>query len=105
LEQERNLLGPPQSRSDDPLILPIVHADWGQIRCSTLELVPWEDEFGRRWIPARKRPLISDWSAPGFGWNEAASCDALSSQTVWKRLFASSTHAITTRAVVSQSNV
>lgn len=105
LEQEQVLLALSQSRSDDPLILPIVHADWGEIRCSTIALVPRDDNNRRRWIPARKRPIISDWSTPGFGWSEAASCDASNCQTVWRRLFTSSIQAINADSTVTQSNI
>lgn len=105
LEQHQTLLGAPSSRSEGALTLPIVHADWGQIRCSIVELIPWKEKNGYRWIPARKRPIISDWFCPGYGWKEAAGCNALNLQTGWSRLFASPTRAIDTYPAGSQSNI
>jgi len=105
LEQQQDKLTPPRSESDDPLTLPIVHADWGQVRCSTLQLVPTKAEKGFRWIPARKRPKESDCPIPGFGWGEAAACDASNSQAIWKRRFASPVQARRTSPSTSDSNL
>ncbi len=105
LEQQRDTLRPPQSASDDPLTLPIVHADWGQVRCSTLQLVPTKADTGFRWIPARKRPIVSDWHTPGFGWTEAAGCDAVNSQAIWKQRFASPVLAHHVGSSISESNL
>ncbi|MGB7323261.1 MAG: hypothetical protein WBD31_00210, partial [Rubripirellula sp.] len=105
LEQQRETLRPPESASDDPLTLPIVHADWGQVRCSTLQLVPTKAETGLRWIPARKRPIVSDWHTPGFGWTEAAGCDAGNSQVIWKQRFASPVLDHETGSAVCESNL
>ncbi|MCC9601024.1 hypothetical protein LOC67_10750 [Stieleria sp. JC731] len=105
LEQLRDTLKPPQSDSDDPLTLPIVHADWGQVRCSTLQLVPTKASDGFRWIPARRRPIVSDWHTPGFGWTEAAACDHVNSQTIWKQRFASSMLAHESDSSISESNL
>lgn len=105
LEQQQDKLTPPRSVSDDPLTLPIVHADWGQVRCSTLQLVPTKAEKGFRWIPARKRPKESDCPIPGFGWGEAAACDASNSQAIWKQRFASPVQARRTSPSTSDSNL
>lgn len=88
LDQQHGLLGPPKTAADEPLALPVVHADWGQVRCSTLQLVPKEEEAGLRWIPARRRPIVSDWHTPGFGWSESAACDSHSTQAAWMQRFA-----------------
>ncbi|MBB3205476.1 hypothetical protein FHS27_001276 [Rhodopirellula rubra] len=105
LEQQQDKLTPPRSVSDDPLTLPIVHADWGQVRCSTLQLVPTKAEKGFRWIPARKRPKESDCPIPGFGWGEAAACEASNSQAIWKQRFASPVQARSTNPSTSDSNL
>ncbi len=105
LEDNSSGLRPPQSLSEDPMRLPVVHADWGQIRCSIVQLVPWQDNAGCRWIPARNRPMVSDWVCPGFGWNEAASCSAQGLQIAWNRLFGSSVQLKTMEVANSESNV
>jgi hypothetical protein len=42
-----------RSQSDERLSVLVVHADWGRIRCSTLNLVVRAKEFGCRWIAPR----------------------------------------------------
>lgn len=87
LESHREALPPPQSDSSDRLMLPVVHADWGRIRCSTLYLVPHRDEDGTRWMPARRRPVVSDWDIAGFGWKERTGCHQLNVSAMWQKRF------------------
>ncbi len=105
LEQQQHKLKPPQSASDDPLTLPIIHADWGQVRCSTLQLIPKEVEAGFRWIPARKRPIVSDWHTPGFGWTEVTGCNTVDSHVIWKQRFSTPVLALEVNSSMSESNV
>jgi hypothetical protein len=87
LDTHHDTLPPPQSARTDRLTLPVVHADWGHIRCSTLYLVCQESESGMRWMPARRRPGKSDWSTAGFGWKERTNCNRTEIEAVWQRLF------------------
>lgn len=76
-------------QSDGRLIIHVVHADWGRVRCSTLNLVVRTDEFGCRWMPARNRPSVSDWDTPGFGWSSIGGCNTKNASEVWRNLFGS----------------
>lgn len=77
---------PSQGSEDRPTVL-VIHADWGCVRCSVLTLVIQEDEHGKRWVPARRRPIVSDWEKPGFGWRNAGSCSESNLSSVWQRTF------------------
>ncbi len=87
LEDHRETLPSASPQSDERLIVHVVHADWGRVRCSTLNLVVRTDEFGCRWMPARRRPRDSDWDTPGFGWSSAGSCNTANVSEVWRGLF------------------
>ncbi len=85
LDDHQEALPNPKSRSNERLVLPVIHADWGRVNCCTLQLVPHKD--GTRWLPARHRPVVSDWNSHGFGWNDVAGCDEASVQSKWKQCF------------------
>ncbi len=65
LEDCRDSLPIAGSLPEKGLSVLVVHADWGHIRCPTLNLVA-KAEFGCRWIPARRRPKVNDYKIPGF---------------------------------------
>lgn len=87
LEDHRETLPHASPQSDERLIVHVVHADWGHVRCSTLNLVVRTDEFGSRWMPARRRPSVSDWECPGFGWTSVGGCSSANASAVWRSLF------------------
>jgi hypothetical protein len=88
LEKHHATLPTASPESDARLNVHVVHADWGRIRCSTLNLVRTdEDKIGCRWIPARRRPSVSDWECPGFGWKSLGSCNTKNVSEVWRSLF------------------
>ncbi len=87
LEDHCETLPHASPQSDERLIVRVVHADWGHVRCSTLNLVVRTDEFGSRWMPARRRPSVSDWNVPGFGWSSVGSCNTENVPKIWRELF------------------
>jgi hypothetical protein len=87
LEELRDKLPNAGSQSDKRLSVLVVHADWGIIRCSILNLVVSPKEFGLRWIPARRRPAVSDWETVGFGWDSVAGCNADDAPDIWRSIF------------------
>jgi hypothetical protein len=105
LRQNHHRLPVSDEESDNQFTLPIVHCDWGQIRCSTIQLVRLEDEHGVRWMPARKRPTSSDQTIAGFGWSDAAGCHGENYQDTWRELFASKIDNTILQSRSSRSNV
>jgi hypothetical protein len=89
LQDNYESLPDPCSESPQQLTIVVVHADWGSIRCSTLNLVPYQEHQAVRWMPARGRPAVSDWTTAGFGWMSTARCDSTNAAAVWHTLFAS----------------
>lgn len=77
----------PLSNSVERLSVPVIHADWGSVRCSTLSLVIRTDGHGSRWMPARRRPGVSDWETAGFGWSSVGGCNTTNASSVWQSLF------------------
>lgn len=105
LRQNQHHLSTSEIGSENHFTLPVVHCDWGQIRCSTIQLVRQEDDHGQRWMPARKRPRFSDQTIAGFGWSEAAGCHGENYQDTWRELFASSVGSMVFKSRNSRSNV
>jgi hypothetical protein len=87
MDDHGDLLPRPFPQSEERLTVHVVHADWGRILCSTLTLVVRPDEYGCRWIPARRHPAVSDWAIPGFGWSSVRVCDAEHASEVWRSIF------------------
>lgn len=71
--------------------LPVVHADWGRIRCSTLYVVQRQVGNAIRWMPARRRPNVSDWETTGFGWRARAGCNQVDISSIWRSIFGANT--------------
>lgn len=90
IKNYRGSLPDPCQNSVERLYVPVIHADWGSIRCSTLSLVVRNDEHGTRWMPARSRPTVRDWDTFGFGWCSAGGCNSTSAADVWRGLFGNS---------------
>ena len=81
---------PDPSGAEEPLVLPVIHADWGNVRCTIVELVAWKEDGEPRWLPARRRPSVSDTCVSGFGWQTQTRCDESNFNDVWRRLFTES---------------
>ncbi len=105
LDSHHETLPSPRVDSTDRLMLTVVHADWGHIRCSTLQLVARGDENGVRWVPARRRPTVSDWSIAGFGWKERTGCHRLNVSEMWRNRFILANGRVEQHASSSDSNV
>jgi len=105
IDDHQDLLPDPKSRLNESLVLPVVHADWGRVSCCTLHIVPHHDQHGTRWLPARRRPVVSDCNIHGFGWNDAAGCDEANVESAWKQCFIENNRPLPKSATGSDQNL
>ena len=89
LDRADTTLSPPQGFRNSTCELMVLYADWGQIECTRLQLIPFPDHDPEHWIPARRRPNVSDLLLPGFGWELTRSRSEANLAADWERLFVS----------------